>query len=276
MIKEFMKMNIIKLLFISKQSNGKTSYIRSIINDYYGKGSENVLMINNIREYGVNYFKNEVVQFCRSPSLTNKKKMIVLDDFDYLNDVNQHIFKNIIENYDINYILTCSTPQKVLESVQSMLYIIELNKMSRQKLSIIYDQIKENERLSIDEETKEYITHLNVKQMINSMEKFKLLNEPITIEIAKELSSDIHPDIFRHYIEEYQNKNLAKCIKILYNLYNEGYSVMDILYNFYEYTKTTDWDFSQHICKYIIAFHNIHEDIIELALFTNSIFKNIL
>ena len=51
---------------------------------------------------------------------------------------------------------------------------------------------------------------------------------------------------------------------------------MDILYNFYEYTKNLDLDYSQHICKYIVAFHNIHEDMIELALFTNSIFKNIL
>jgi len=276
LLKEFIKINTIKILFISKESNGKTAFINAIINDYYGR-SDNVLIINNIKEYGINYFKNEVIQFCRSPSLTNKKKMIVLDDFDSLNETNQQIFKNIIETYDINYILSCSTPQKLTESIQSMLHVIEIKQMLPHQLHIIYDKIKTEEGLIIDEETKLYLVNfLNIKQIINSMEKFKLLNIPITLVMAKELSSDIHPQIFQKYIAEISNKNLRGCIKILYDLHNEGYSVMDILYNFYEFTKSQDMDYSQHICKYILAFHNIHEDIIELALFTNSIFKNIL
>ena len=277
LIKEFIKVNTLKLLFISKQSNGKTAFINAIIRDYYGKVTSDVLIINNIKEYGISYFKNEVIQFCRSPSFTNKKKMIVLDDFDCLNDNNQYIFKNIIETYDINYILSCSSPQKILESIQSMLYVIEIKKITSQKISIIYDEIKSKEALIIDEETKNYIVNfLSIKQMINNMEKYKLLNIPITIEMAKELSSTIHPQIFQRYIEELENKNLNGCIKIFYELYDEGYSVMDILYNFYEFTKNLNLDYSQHICKYIVAFHNIHEDMIELALFTNSIFKNIL
>lgn len=276
LLKEFIKMNIIKILFISKESNGKTAFINAIINYYYGK-SDNVLVINNIKEYGINYFKNEVIQFCRSPSLTSKKKMIVLDDFDSLNETNQQIFKNIIETYDINYILSCSTPQKLTESIQSMLHVIEIKQMLPHQLNIIYDKIKSEEKLVIDEETKSYLVNfLNIKQIINNMEKFKLINIPITLNLAKELSSDIHPQIFQKYIDEISNKNLNGCIKILYDLYYEGYSVMDILYNFYEFTKTHDIDYSQHICKYILAFHNIHEDVIELALFTNSIFKNIL
>uniref|UniRef100_A0A6C0HRQ6 Replication factor C C-terminal domain-containing protein n=1 Tax=viral metagenome TaxID=1070528 RepID=A0A6C0HRQ6_9ZZZZ len=276
LIKEFIKINTIKILFISKQSNGKTAFINAIINDYYGK-SDNVLLINNIKEYGINYFKNEVIQFCRSPSLTNKKKMIVLDDFDSLNETNQQIFKNIIETYDINYILSCSTPQKLTESIQSMLHVIEIKPMTQEKINIIYDKIKLNEKLDIDEETKVYLVNfLNIKQIINNLEKFKLINIPITIEIAKEISSDIHPQIFQNFVNEIENKNLQGCVKILYDLYDSGYSVMDILYNFYEFSKIQNLDYSQHICKYIIAFHNIHEDVIELALFTNSIFKNIL
>jgi DNA polymerase III delta prime subunit len=277
LIKEFININTLKLLFISKQSDGKTAFVNAIIHDYYGKITGDVLVINNIKEYGVSYFKNEVIQFCRSPSFTNKKKMIVLDDFDYLNDSNQYIFKNIIETYDINYILTCSSPQKILESIQSMLYVIEIKKITHEKIGIIYDKIKTIEGLTIDEETKDYIVNfLTIKQMINNMEKYKLLNIPITIDIAKELSSVIHPQLFQQYIAEIENKNLIGCINIFYKLYNDGYSVMDILYNFYEFTKNLDLDYSQHICKYIVAFHNIHEDMIELALFTNSIFKNIL
>jgi hypothetical protein len=53
---------------------------------------------------------------------------------------------------------------------------------------------------------------------------------------------------------------------------------MDILDNFFLFTKTTDmfteqqkYDIVPLICKYITIFHNVHEDNIELALLTNNL-----
>ena len=53
---------------------------------------------------------------------------------------------------------------------------------------------------------------------------------------------------------------------------------MDILDNFFLYVKITTliseyekYIIIPYICKYITVFHNIHEEEIELALFTNNI-----
>ena len=53
---------------------------------------------------------------------------------------------------------------------------------------------------------------------------------------------------------------------------------MDILDNYFLFLKTTSsiletekYDIIPFICKYIAAFNNIHEDEIELALFSNSL-----
>ena len=53
---------------------------------------------------------------------------------------------------------------------------------------------------------------------------------------------------------------------------------MDILDNYFMYIKTTDllseedkYKIIPHICKYITIFNTIHEDEIELTLFTNDI-----
>ena len=55
---------------------------------------------------------------------------------------------------------------------------------------------------------------------------------------------------------------------------------MDILDTFFLFVKVshllTDsqkYDVIPLICKYITVFHNIHEDEIELALFTNNLFS---
>ena len=71
-------------------------------------------------------------------------------------------------------------------------------------------------------------------------------------------------------------------IKLLYNIYDKGYSVMDILDNYFLYIKNTTiltedqkYNIIPIICKYITIFHNIHEDEIELSLFTNNLIEQI-
>jgi septum formation topological specificity factor MinE len=55
---------------------------------------------------------------------------------------------------------------------------------------------------------------------------------------------------------------------------------MDILDNYFTFVKITSlldenlkYEIIPFICKYITIFHNIHEDEIELALFTNNLIQ---
>ena len=71
-----------------------------------------------------------------------------------------------------------------------------------------------------------------------------------------------------------------KCVQIFYQLSDKGYSVMDIYDNYFAFVKITDLITEEHkykiiklLCKYITIFHNIHEDEIELALFTNNLIE---
>jgi len=212
LLKKFIEIDLIKILFVSKQSNGKTTFIKAIINEYYKGETEHVLFINNVKEYGVSYYKNEVKHFCKTPS--TMKKMIVLDDFDYMNEQNQQIFKNIIEKFNLHYIISCTNPQKVLLNIQSLMNIIEIKKMPRDKMMNIYNKIKTEEELVISEEVENYMVDTNINQMINNMEKYLLMDTPITLEIAKQSSSDIKTSIFQNYLNELENKNLTGCIEI--------------------------------------------------------------
>ena len=77
-------------------------------------------------------------------------------------------------------------------------------------------------------------------------------------------------------------KSLKNAIYLITDLYDKGYSVMDILDNYFTFVKTTNilneeqkFKIIPCICKYISIFHNIHEDEIELALFTNNIIQSV-
>jgi hypothetical protein len=75
---------------------------------------------------------------------------------------------------------------------------------------------------------------------------------------------------------------LQPAVDILYNIYDYGYSVIDILDYFFNFIKITTiideeskYRIIPFLCKYITIFHNLHEDCIELALFTNNLVKEI-
>ena len=71
-----------------------------------------------------------------------------------------------------------------------------------------------------------------------------------------------------------------EAIDLIYSIYDKGYSVMDILDNYFLFLKSTKildenkkYLIMKLLCKYITIFYNIHEDEIELALFTNNLIK---
>jgi DNA polymerase III gamma/tau subunit len=110
------------------------------------------------------------------------------------------------------------------------------------------------------------------------MEKFKLLGQKITYNLATQLCSNISFLSFEEYTNYIINKNRKMAIKVIYEIYDKGYSVMDILDNYFLYIKNSKilledqkYNIIPYICKYITIFHNIHEEEIELALFTNNL-----
>jgi replication factor C subunit 2/4 len=270
-------------------ASGKTSLLNALIREYYigytpKEYEENVLYINNLKEQGINYYRTDVKTFCQTCSnIKNKKKIIILDDIDIINEQSQQVFRNCIDKYshNIHFISSCTNIQKVIESLQSRFIIIKINPLKRENLINIIENIKKTENIDIDEDVQDFIINVSnntVKILINYMEKFKLLNQKITYELATHLCSNISFLIFEEYTKFILEKNIKQSINLINDLYDKGYSVMDILDNYFIFVKsstilTEDQKFKiiPCICKYITIFHNIHEDVIELSLFTNNL-----
>ena len=285
------KMNNLNILFIGDIGSGKTTFINAIIKEYYSdfipkQYSDNILYINSLKEQGINYYRNDVKTFCQTcSSIKNKKKIIVLDDIDIINEQSQQVFRNYIDKYshNVHFISSCCNSQKVIETLQSRFTIIKIKPLHKKHLERIIHKIIQTENINITSDAIIFILSVsnnNVKILINYMEKFKLLNQPIDLELATSVCTNISFFIFEQYTQFLQQNQLNLAIKLLYDIYDKGYSVMDILDNYFLFVKITDlltetqkYDIIPIICKYITIFHNIHEDEIELALFSNNVFS---
>ena len=291
MLKTLILLDSMNILLIGDIASGKTTILNALIREYYiGYNSkeyeENVLYINSLKEQGINYYRTDVKTFCQTCSnIKSKKKIVVLDDIDLINEQSQQVFRNCIDKYshNVHFISSCSNIQKVIESLQSRLTIVRIKPLNKENLEEKIQYIQSQENIDIDDDAKDFIVSISnntMKVLINYMEKFKMLNQKITLSLAIQLCSNISFLIFEEYTTFVLNNCLKEAIVIIYDIYDKGYSVMDILDNYFVFIKTTQMLSDEQkyiiipcICKYITIFHNIHEDDIELSLFTNNLIQ---
>lgn len=283
--------DMLNILFVGDFGTGKSSILHGMVKEYYAGYNDvdigrNVLYINNLKEQGISYYRSDVKTFCQTSStINNKKKIIVMDDFDLISDQSQQAFRNSIDKYNrnVHFIASCTNIQKVVDNMQSRFMIVKLQPHTHAVMNHIMKQVIQAEEIDIEEDAKTFlinISNFSIKTMLNYLEKFKLIQEPIDRDTAIQLCTNISIRVFETYLEQLRKKDLVGSIHMLYELTDKGYSVMDILDSFFVFVKQTDtlsesekYKIVPIICKYITIFHNIHEDEIELPMFTNNVFN---
>ena len=282
--------NDLNILFIGDTGMGKTTILYCLLRDYYGLSKTenlpetNIMFINNLKEQGIHFYRNEMKTFCQShSSILHKKKVIVIDDLDNINEQSQQVFRNYIDKYkkNVHFISVCSNLNKIIDSIQSRLHLIPLYQPDNEQIQVIMDEITTKENILLDADTKKYIlsfSNNNIRILIQYLEKIAIINSPIDIEMCKNICSNISFQYFDQYISELQTGRISAAIAVLYHIYDYGYSVIDILDYFFTYIKTTPmvsedvkYKIIPFLCKYITIFHNMHEDVIELTFFTNQL-----
>ena len=279
----------LNFIFIGEHGSGKTNIMSIILNTYYkgigeNKIKNNVFNINTLCDLGINTFRQKIKSFCQTCcSINYKKKIIIIDEIDGLNQQNQQILRNIIDRYKykVHFICSCVNIQKVLDNIQSRLTSIILDKLEMDNIETVFKNILLKENIHINRENLQsiiYLSNMNMNVIFNNIQKLILLDTPITNQIIIQNCTNINFNKFEDYFSLVKQNNIHSSTQILNDFFNNGFSVNDILENFFEfvkYTKTIDnnckFELFKIIGEYITYFYSIHEDKIELHLFTNSI-----
>lgn len=111
-------------LFAGSAGTGKTTVAKALCNEV---GAE-YLFINGSEESGIDILRNKIKSFASSVSLTNAKKVVILDEADYLNpNSTQPALRAFIEEFSNNcrFILTCNFKARIIEPLHSRCAVID-------------------------------------------------------------------------------------------------------------------------------------------------------
>ena len=209
--------DIPNFLFTGGAGVGKTTVAKALCNEI---GAE-YLFINASEESGIDTLRTKIRSFASTVSLTGDKKVVILDEADYLNpNSTQPALRGFIEEFSNNcrFILTCNFKNRIIQPLHSRTAVIDFKIEAQDKPQIAADFFKRV--LSI------------------------LDNEEITYDkkVVAELVSRHFPD-FRRVLNELQRYSASGTIDsgILVNMSEESYRVLVKAMKDKNFTEVRKW-----------------------------------
>ena len=143
--------SIPNLLLTGGPGMGKTTVAKAMCKEI----GLDYLVVNGSEETGIDLLRNKLDSYCSSVSLRGGRKVIIIDEGDYLNPTStQPAMRGFIERFADNcsFIITCNYLNRIIEPIHSRCSVIEFKitkknqpKMASLFLQRVLDILKENQ-----------------------------------------------------------------------------------------------------------------------------------
>lgn len=286
-LRNFININLLKLILVSDNTFSKNIVINSIINTMQ-IGKSDILFLSNFKDQGVSNIRYEIKLFSQiAKTNNNAKRMLIIEDIESYSDNIQKLFINNIDKWskNINVIITCNNLYNINESLTSRLLPITIPVVTRTTIYSIIERICEKEEIKISKDSINLIITLsenNLLSVFHILQKCALLQENVELdeEIIKTSCTIINIEKIKEYFNLVKSKKINEGYNFLLEIVENGYSVIDILNELYLFVKITNilseeekYKCFKIISGYIVNFITVHEEELELLILTNDLAK---
>lgn len=210
---EFVKQGSIpNLLLTGSQGTGKTTVARAMCEEL----GVDYIEINGSMNGGIDTLRTEIKNFASTISFTGTRKMVILDEADYLNaQSTQPALRNFMEEFSKNcgFILTCNFKNRIIEPLHSRCSVIEFKIPSSQKPKLAAQfhkracGILEQEGIAHDKAVvAEVVTkHFpDWRRVLNELQRYS-----VTGKIDSGILSNLGEENFKQLIDHLKNKRFT-------------------------------------------------------------------
>jgi DNA polymerase III delta prime subunit len=178
---EYVRLNTIPNLLLSGGAGvGKTTIAKAMCNEI---GCD-FIVINGSDESGIDTFRTKIKQYASSMSLTGGRKVIIIDEADYLNpNSTQPALRNAMEEFagNCSFIFTANFKQRIIDPLHSRCSVVDfsLKSAEKQKMAAAFFErvqtILKNENVDFDKKVlAEFIKRFfpDFRRIINELQRY--------------------------------------------------------------------------------------------------------
>ena len=223
------------LLLCGGPGCGKTTVAKALCKEL----GTDYLMINCSEDGNIDTLRTKIRNFASTVSLTNQKKVVILDEFDYSNaQSTQPALRGFIEEFSKNcrFILTCNFKNRIIEPIHSRCTVVNFNIASKEKPKLaiqILDRIKtilDNEGVPYEEKVlvglvMKYFP--DFRRIINELQKYSVSG---TIDVG--ILSDVSEIKIKELASSMKKKDFTSVRKwVIENLDNDQTHIFRKIYD---------------------------------------------
>ena len=271
-INEHILKQSMNLLLIGSNITFKSRAIHLIVKEYYKKEGVHaygslILSLDCFNDINFSNTNNDIKTFCKSN--TSHKKFLIIDNFDIINEGNQQYLKILMDTCkNTFFIFGCETTNKINEIIQTRVTPIFFQDLSKEHYTELIQTICSKEDIVIDINPILKYSNITPYFIYNLFNKIKLLNKT-TVDLSLDYS------MFDEYIVFIKTNQVKKATQILFQMYDKGYSLLDIYHFMYEYFKLmTDaykYKCIEQLCIYIQNIYDGFDTKLMLLFYSNDL-----
>lgn len=234
------KKEIPNLLLSGGPGVGKTTIAKALCNEV---GCD-YIVINGSDESGIDVLRNKIKNYASSVSLSGGRKVVIIDEADYLNpNSTQPAFRGVIEEFSNNcsFIFTCNFKNRIIEPIHSRCSVIDFKILNGQKAKMAVAFMKRVEWI-LQQEGVEYDKQVvaavitkhfpDNRRILNELQRYAAHGN-ISVDILAQVA-DVHISELIKHVREKDFGAVRKWVaKNLDNDPNQVYrKIYDGLYDF--------------------------------------------
>ena len=245
--------NLPHLIFFGPSGCGKTSTILALSKELFGEELyyDRVIELNASDERGINVIRDKIKRY--SKKAINPKenvppwKIIILDEADNMTPDSQFALRRIMEEYSklTRFCIICNYHNKIIDPINSRCALFRFKPIKEKE---IFDKLKDictKENLTLTDDFLNQIIKFSrgdLRKAINFLQKCQnQYGNILKQDILNEISGIIPIDKFNELIDAIISKNSKIIDKVIMDLVNDGYSLVNQIIFFDNYIKNSNF-----------------------------------
>jgi len=235
--------NLPNLILTGPPGIGKTTSIRCIARELYGKHYKQcVIELNASDDRGIKS-AGDLYNFCRSVSFRKssrnkdesfcKYKLIIMDEADNMLDKAQHQINKLMEDYKdtVRFAFTCNSSADIIEAIQSRCIILRYMRLPVAQLGSRLTEICKIEKVNYEPDAIKQIAEMSRGDMrgaINILQLVHNKHNDIKLKYIESVCDMPQPVSIKKIFNKCNTHDLKNAVKLTLALKHEGYSGSDI------------------------------------------------